>query len=86
MLKLQRQSFKSCGDNSTFIVNNKFKETKLKKDKEELEKSVSKTLKELCKTEVLKTNIGKGKETKREEVEGGAQGKQTKNSFNVELD
>ena len=78
MLKLWTQSFKSCGDNSLFTINNKFKETKPKKAKEELKKSSLKTFKELCQTEVLKTNIGESKETSREEVKGEVWGSRLK--------
>ena len=35
---------------------------------------------------MLKTNIGEGKETSNEEVEGGAQGKQTEDSCKAESD
>ena len=35
---------------------------------------------------MLKVNIGEGKETSNEEVEGGAQGKQIEDSCNAELD
>ena len=69
---------KSYKDSLTFIANNKFREIKSKKAKEELEKSILKALNKLCQTKMLKTNISEAKETSRE-------GKQTKDSFNIDL-
>ena len=84
MLKLQRFSFKSCEDSSC-LSSTSLERLRCRKPKENQEGEISKTFKELCQTEVLKINIGEGKETSKEEVEGGAQGKKTKYSCNVEL-
>ena len=85
MLKLQRQSFESCGD-SSFSSTTTSKRLSRRKPNENQEGEILKTFKELCQTEVLKTNIGENKETSNEEVKGRAQGKQTKDSCNFKLD
>ena len=85
MLKLQKQSFESCGD-SSFSSSISSERLSRRKSKENQEEEISKTFKELCQTEVLNTNIGKGKETSNEEVEGGVRGKQIDDSFNAKLD
>ena len=71
MLKLQRQSFKSYGD-SSFSSLTSSERLSQRKPKENQEGEILKAFKKLCQTEVLKINIGKGKETSNEEVEGGA--------------
>ena len=57
-----------------------------RKPKENQEGDIYKTFKELCQIEMLKTNIGKGKKTSNQEVEGEARGMKPEDSFNVELD
>ena len=74
MFKLQRQSFESYGDSSTLSLISSERLSR-RKPKENQEGEISKTFKELCLIEVLKINIGEGKETSNEEVKGGAWGK-----------
>ena len=85
MLKLQRQSFESYRD-SSFSSLTSSRRLSRRKPKENQEGEILKIFKELCQIEVLKTNIGKCKETSNKEVEGGARGKQTKDSFNAKSD
>ena len=57
-----------------------------RKLKENQEGEISKIFKELCQTEVLKTNIDEGKETSNKEVKGGAWGKHIEDSCKVKSD